>query len=86
MENPMNWNVYQKAIAFYSSDIEPGLEKNIVNGLIQEKYLRSDQEKIALEVMKDAVKECKRQRASNICGLSNNSIIYYALKEAGLLP
>lgn len=86
MENPMSWNVYQKAIAFYSSDVEPGLEKNIVNGLIAEKHLKPEQEKAALEVMKDAIKECKRQRAAKICGLSNISIIYYALKEAGLLP
>ncbi len=86
MENPMTWNAYQKAIAFYSSDVEPGIEQNIVRGLIHEKHLSYEQETRALEVVKDALKECKRQRASKICGLSNISIIYYAFKEAGLLP
>lgn len=86
MENPASWNVYQKAIAFYSSDVEPGLEKNVVNGLILEKHLRHDQEEMALQVIRDAVKTCKRMRDSRMCGLSSVSVIYYAFKEAGLLP
>jgi hypothetical protein len=86
MENPLSWNIYQKAIAFHSSNVPPGLEENIVDGLIDDKLMDLEQRPRALEVIKEAYQECKRQRVAKSCGLSNISIIYYALKEAGLLP
>lgn len=86
MENPASWNLYQKSIAFYSSDVPPGVEENIVIGLIAEKYLNIEHKTRALAVVKTARKECKRLRAAHIVGLSDVTIIYYALREAELLP
>lgn len=86
MENPLSWNEYQKAIAFYLSDVPPGRVENIVNGLIKEGFLDATLRLDAIATVEKATSEARKMFEMRAVGLSTVSRVYYALKEAGLLP